>query len=214
MTYRSFTRRQALWTAAAAGLAASSGSAVFAQSREAVDMVKGNADAPVTVVEYASFTCPHCRTFHTQTFPKIRENFIETGKVKFILREVYFDRFGLWAGMIARCAGPERYFGVVDMIFDKQAEWLSGGDPSVIVENLKSLGRQAGLTNAEMDACLQDEDFAKALVEAYQKNATADQIEATPTLLINGEKQPNLPYGQLETLLNAALSASDAAPDN
>lgn len=214
MTYRSFTRRQALWTAAAAGLAASSGSAVFAQSREAVDMVKGSPDAPVTVVEYASFTCPHCRTFHMQTFPQIRENFIETGKVKFILREVYFDRFGLWAGMIARCAGPERYFGVVDMIFEKQAEWLSGGDPSVIVENLKSLGRRAGLTNAEMDACLQDEDFAKALVEAYQKNATADKIEATPTLLINGEKQPNLPYGQLETLLNEALSASGAAPDN
>ena len=73
-----------------------------------VEMALGAEDAPVTVIEYASFTCPHCRNFHQNTFKQVKENYVDTGKVRFIYREVYFDRFGLWAGMVARCGGPEK----------------------------------------------------------------------------------------------------------
>ena len=76
------------------------------------DMVLGNAEAKVTLVEYGSYTCPHCRDFHAEVFKKLKADYIDTGKVKFIFREVYFDRYGLWAAMMARCGGPTRYFGI------------------------------------------------------------------------------------------------------
>lgn len=212
MTRSLLTRRKALQTVAATGLSFSAGLPTLAdshaaQTREVLEMFKGAEDAPVTVVEYASFTCPHCKNFHLQVYPQLRENFIDTGKVKFVMREVYFDRFGLWAGMVARCAGPDRYFGVVDLLFEKQSEWLAGGDPTVIVENLRAIGRQAGLTNAELDDCLQDQDFAKALVETYQTNASADGVDSTPSFIVNGTKQSNMAYPQFEALLNDELDS-------
>lgn len=91
------------------------------------DMILGKLDAPVEVIEYASFTCPHCANFHDAVFDKLKKNYIDTGKVKFIYREVYFDKFGLWAAMVARCAGPEKYFPVSDMIYDTQKEWIGDG---------------------------------------------------------------------------------------
>ena len=95
------------------------------------DMVKGHSDAKVTIVEYASFTCPHCATFHKEIFPKLREQYIDTGKVKFIYREVYFDAPGLWGGLLARCVSPQKYFGVVDLLYKKQSKWASGSTEKV-----------------------------------------------------------------------------------
>jgi protein-disulfide isomerase len=210
MTHRLISRRTALKAGAASGIALASGLPAWAQQApvlDAQDMVLGAEDAPVTVIEYASFTCPHCEHFHRTVFPEIRANFIDTGKVRFVLREVYFDRYGLWAGMVARCAGSDRYFGVVDMLFEKREEWLAGGDQATIVENLRGIGRQAGMTNADLDACLNDQDFAKALVEAYQKNATADEVEGTPTFIVNGTKQSNMDYPAFEALLNQELES-------
>ena len=210
MTCNHISRRQALQGTLTTGLLLSGGLPAFAQdapAREVLEMSKGAEDAPVTVIEYASFTCPHCASFHTEVYPQVRANFIDSGKVRFVMREVYFDRFGLWAGMIARCAGPDRYFGVVDLLFQKQSEWARGSDASVIVEGLKSIGRQAGLTNDEMDACLEDQAFAKSLVETYQKNATADEVSGTPTFIVNGTKQSNMAYPQFEAMLNAELDS-------
>lgn len=93
---------------------------------EVLEMTKGNPDAAVTLIEYASFTCPHCRSFHENVMPQLEEEFIEPGLINFVYREVYFDRYGLWAGMMARCAGPLRYFGIVDLIYEQQAEWTQG----------------------------------------------------------------------------------------
>ncbi len=208
MTKSLLTRRLTLQTAAAAGLSMAGGLPVLAQEGpEVLEMVKGAEDAPVTVIEYASFTCPHCQRFHLQVYPGIRENFIDTGKVKFIMREVYFDKFGLWAGLVARCAGPERYFGVVDLIFEKQSEWMSGDNEATIANNLRAIGRQAGMTNADIDACMQDQDRARALVETYQKNATADDVRGTPSFIINGTKQANMDYPDFEALLNKELDS-------
>lgn len=209
MSCNHITRRHALKTSLATGLMLSSGLQAHAQgsTREVLEMSKGSDDAPVTVVEYASFTCPHCARFHLDVFPQVRANFIDEGKVKFVMREVYFDRFGLWAGMIARCAGPDRYFGVVDLLFERQSEWLSGGDPTAVVDSLKAIGRQAGMVNDEMDACLEDQQFAKALVESYQTNATADEISGTPSFIVNGTKQSNMGYQQFAAMLNAELDS-------
>ena len=82
------------------------------------DMALGAEDAPVTIIEYASYTCPHCATFHAGPYKQLKADYIDTGKVRFIFREVYFDKYGLWASMIARCGGPEKFFGISDLIFD------------------------------------------------------------------------------------------------
>lgn len=171
-----------------------------------IDMALGNADAPVTVVEYASFTCPHCRHFHDDVFGKIKANYIDTGKVRFILREVYFDRFGLWAAMLARCGGEMRYFGVVDLIFGKQQEWTKGNSAPEIVGNLKKLGRAAGMDDATMDQCLQDAPMAEALVAVYQQHMAEDDVPGTPTFFINGQQFSNMSYPDFAKALDAALA--------
>ena len=78
------------------------------------EMILGDVNAPIEIIEYASMTCPHCANFHSDVYPQLKANYIETGKVKFVFREVYFDKYGMWASMIARCAGPDRFFGVID----------------------------------------------------------------------------------------------------
>ncbi|WP_136683373.1 DsbA family protein [Falsirhodobacter xinxiangensis] len=169
------------------------------------DMTMGSADAPIELVEYASYTCPHCADFHTNVFDKLKAEYIDTGKVRFVMREVYFDRYGLWAAMMARCGGDMRYFGISDILFDTQREWAGSQDPSVVVENLKRIGRQAGMDNATIDACMGDAAMAQALVDSYQKNAEADAITGTPTIIINGEKHSNMSYEDLKEILDAEL---------
>ena len=173
---------------------------------EVPDMVLGNADAPVTLVEYASYTCPHCAQFHDTVFKDLKKDYIDTGKVKFVFREVYFDRFGLWASMVARCGGEMRFFGISDMLYDQQEDWIAGGDPAAIAENLRRIGRTAGMDDATLDACLKDEAQAKALVAWYQANAEADGVESTPTLIIDGVKHSNMAYDELKTLIDTALA--------
>jgi len=168
-------------------------------------MIIGNPDAPVTVVEYASFTCPHCRDWHESVFLKLKQNYIDTGKVKFEMREVYFDRFGLWAGMLARCGGDMRYFGIVDILFKTQKEWAAG-DPAAIAANLRRIGRTVGLNDDMISACLNDGARAQAMVALYQQNATADKVEGTPTFIINGTKYSNMGYDAFAKILDAELA--------
>jgi protein-disulfide isomerase len=172
---------------------------------EVPDMVLGAADAPVTVIEYASYTCPHCKTFHDSVFDQLKTNYIDTGKVRFVYREVYFDRYGLWAAMVARCGGETRYFGISGMLFDQQRDWAASDDPAVVVENLKKIGRTAGMDDTTLDACLRDNTMAQAMVAAYQAHAAADAVEGTPTLIINGEKHGNMSYADLSKILDEKL---------
>ncbi len=173
--------------------------------REIVEMTMGDPDAPVTVIEYASFTCPHCAAFHRDVFPRLKEEYIDTGRIHYIMREVFFDRPGLWAAMLARCAGEDRYFGMAGLLFERQDTWARPAEAPVIVEELQALGRQAGMTRETMDACLQDNDFARALVARYQEQATADNIQSTPSFIINGEQVGNLPWEQFSARIDAAL---------
>ncbi|MEH6773881.1 MAG: DsbA family protein [Cereibacter changlensis] len=170
------------------------------------DMTIGAADAPITMVEYASYTCPHCATFHSEVFKQLKTDYIDTGKVKFTFREVYFDRYGLWASMVARCGGEMRYFGISGILFETQKEWAASNEPATVVENLKKIGRTAGMDDATLGACLEDGAMAQAMVDAYQKNSAADDVTATPTIFVNGEKHSNMSYADLKEILDAELA--------
>ncbi len=171
-----------------------------------VDMVQGAEDAPVTIIEYASYTCPHCANFHEGPYKKLKADYIDTGKVRFIYREVYFDRYGLWASMIARCGGEEKFFGISDLIFKGQSDWIRAGGPTEIVDALRKIGRLAGLENDTLEACLQDGEKAQTLVAWYQENAEKDGVEATPSFIVNGEKVSNQSYEDFKTLIEAELA--------
>ncbi len=212
-------RRSFLGTAAMAAIAAGLGAftpfGAFAQDTAEADpaeapvvqeMMLGSPDAPVEVIEYASFTCPHCAQFHDDVFAELKANYIDTGKIRFINREVYFDRYGLWAGMVARCAGdPKRYFGIADILFSKQRDWLGDGEAETVIRNLRTLGKTAGLTDEMLDTCLNDQPMAEALIAEFQKNMEADQVEGTPTFFIDGEKYSNMSYGEFAAILDAKL---------
>lgn len=173
------------------------------------DMTLGNPDAPVTVIEYASFTCPHCATFHKGPYKQLKTEYIDTGKINFVYREVYFDRFGLWASAMARCAGtPQAFFGITDMLYAAQAEWAraGGGDPAAIVEEMRKIGRLAGLESDQLDACLQDNDQLRTLVAWYQQNAEEHGISSTPSFVIDGTTYQNMSYEEMARLIEEAAS--------
>ncbi len=174
---------------------------------EVPDMVLGNPDAKVTLIEYASFTCPHCATFHASTFKDLRRAYIDTGLIRFVYREVYFDRFGLWAAMVARCGGDARYFGIAEMLYAQQRDWTASGDPMKVVENLRRIGRVAGLDDAALDACLSDGAMAQAMVAKFQADTAADGIDSTPSLVLNGRKYGNMPFADLRRLIEAEIAA-------
>ncbi|MFY9210116.1 MAG: DsbA family protein [Aestuariivita sp.] len=168
------------------------------------DMQLGNPDAPVTVIEYASYTCPHCATFHQGTYKQLKADYIDTGKINFIYREVYFDRYGLWASMIARCGGAERFFGITDLIYQRQAEWTRAGTPPQIADELRKIGRLAGLEDDALEACLQDQDMAQTLVAWFQQNAEEHGVESTPSFVINGKTYKNMNYDDFSALIDEA----------
>ena len=199
------TRRQTLAAALALAVLPAIGSAQ--ETRVVQEMSIGDPNAPVTLVEYAMLTCPHCAAFNAEVLPKIKASFIDTGKVRLVFREVYFNKPSLWAAMIARCAPADRYFGIVDVMFRTQSEWAATQDPTQLLQKLYGIGRQAGLTDAAMDACMQDRAMAEALVGEYQKHAEADGIDSTPTFLSNGRKEPNMSWDNFEAKLNEALGA-------
>ena len=172
-----------------------------------VEMVLGNPDAEVTVVEYASFTCPHCASFHAGAFKDLKKDFIDTGKIKFVYREVYFDRQGLWAAIVARCGeGAEnRYFGIAEMIYENQRVWARQEDPAAIVDSLRRFGKTAGLTDTQLDQCFSDADTAQKLYARYLQLAEEDSVKSTPTFIINGDLYSNMPYAEMSDIINAAL---------
>lgn len=170
------------------------------------DIPMGSPDAKVTIIEYGSFTCPHCADFHKTVFGQIRKDYIDTGKVRFIFREVYFDKFGLWAGMMAQCGGAPRYYGIVDMIYDEQRDWFGDGADQTIADNLRKIGLKAGLSQEQLDACLNDQKKAQAMVATYQKHATDDAIDATPSFIINGQKYSNMSYDDFRKIIDAKLA--------
>jgi protein-disulfide isomerase len=151
---------------------------------QAGDHVLGDPKAPITLIEYASFTCPHCAQFSVAVLPEVKKKWIDSGKVKLIYRDFPLDQTALKAAQLAECSGKDKYFGVVDMIFSTQARWATVSDP--IGELAKSL-RIAGMGDAEVKACLANDGVANAVIADYRGGETLG-VNSTPTLFINGQE--------------------------
>ncbi len=157
----------------------------IARAAEVSEQVLGDAAAPVTVVEYFSFTCPHCARFHAETFPEIRKRYIDTGKVRWVFRDFPLDRYALFAAVIAHCAGPERYPAFVEVLLETQKQWAFADDPVTALKNLAQLG---GLAPEQVDACLQDQKMVDAVLKMRLEGERNYGIDSTPSFLIGGRK--------------------------
>jgi protein-disulfide isomerase len=145
------------------------------------EMAMGPESAKVTVVEYASATCPHCAAFHKDTFPTLKAEYIDTGKIRFIFREFPLNDAALAGFMLARCAPKEKYFPILDVIFSTLQEWTK--DP---LNGLKGISQQAGFTAEQFDACLKNETVAKQIL-ATRDAGEKFGVGGTPTFFINGK---------------------------
>ena len=167
----------------------------FAQNASPVDVAKpvslpdmalGPKDAAVTVTEYASMTCPHCAAFTEQVFPKIKEAFIDTGKIRFVFREFPLDIKAAAGSMLARCIAKDdsgKYFAVIDMLFKQQNDWVM----KETAASLTRIGKQAGLSQEAVEACLKDQTLLDKIAADQKFANEVLKVNSTPTFFINGE---------------------------
>ena len=149
------------------------------------DIVVGKADAPITVVEYASMTCTHCAAFYTGTYPTLVSKYIDSGKVKFILREFPLDPLATAGFMLARCEGADKRAAVVDLLFDKQQSWAFVDKP---LEALSDILKQTGMSKDKFEACLKDQKLYDQVNEVRDRGAQKFGVSATPTFYFTGTK--------------------------
>ncbi|MCR9215107.1 MAG: DsbA family protein [Proteobacteria bacterium] len=167
------------------------------------DRVLGDRDAPLTIIEYASMTCPHCASFHLGSFVDIKENYIDTGKAKLVFRHFPFDRYAFQASVLAECSGPDKFFAVTDILFKRQAEWARASDPT---QALIKIGKQAGISQSKFEACLADEALGEAILSQRLVGSTEYKVNSTPTLFIEGEKyEQNRDFPTLDSHLKSLL---------
>ncbi len=149
------------------------------------DIVVGNPDAPVTIVEYASMTCSHCADFHSESYPAIKTDYLDTGKAKLILREFPFDPRALGAFMLARCAGDDKRTAMVDVLFDQQTTWATAQNAST---ELLKIAQLAGMTQDQFTACLSNTELQGQIVAVQKAGQDQFGVNATPTFFINGDR--------------------------
>ena len=152
---------------------------------ELPELALGSSDAKVVIVEYASMTCGHCANFHTKVFPELKEKYIDTGKVRFILREFPLENLAAAASMLARCAGGEKTFSLVGVLFERQAEWVIRGNP---VPRLFEIAKQAGFTQESFDKCLTDQKLLEQISAVRTRANEKFGVNSTPTFFINGKR--------------------------
>ncbi len=162
---------------------ATAGNAPLAEA--VAEMAMGRDDAPVTMIEYSSLACPHCAAFHRDVLPKIKETYIDTGKVRLVYRDFPLGGLALAAAMVARCGGRQKYFGFIEVLYRSQAQWSRSDDPR---RELARVARFGGISQKDFDACLVNEplmtDIRERAADAQQKFG----IDSTPTFIIDGEK--------------------------
>jgi protein-disulfide isomerase len=149
------------------------------------DVALGPTDAKVTIIEYASMTCSHCAAFHKETYPELKKRYIDTGKVRFILREFPLDPLATAGFMLARCDGDSKYYPITDLLFDNQSAWAFTSKP---LDALQQMMKQAGFSKEKFEACLKDQKLYDA-VNAVRKRADETfKVNSTPTFFINGQR--------------------------
>jgi protein-disulfide isomerase len=148
------------------------------------EKTQGDPKAPVTLIEYAAVTCPHCSDFFMHQFPEIKSKYIDTGKVHFIFREFPLNALDVAGFMLARCAGDDNYFPIVDTLFEKQREWVVQKP----LEPLMAIAKQAGFTQESFEACLKNQKIEDGIKEVRERAAQKFGVSGTPTFFINGKK--------------------------
>ena len=182
-------KRHVIFGSAALASLALGGASSFAQNLAGLndppafgEMTLGPATAKVTVIEYASATCPHCAAFHNKTYPALKKEYIDTGKIHFVFREFPHQDAALAAFMLARCAPKEKYFPLIDVLFATQTEWAQNP-----LAGLNKIAQQAGFTKESFEACMKNETVAKDIL-AVRSKAEGFGVTSIPTFFVNGEK--------------------------
>ena len=179
----------------------------FDLEKALADRVLGRPDAPVTLIEYSSLTCPHCATFHKDTLPKLKADYIDTGKVKLILRDYPFDQAGARAAMLARCVPEPRYFAFMDMLFANQDKWTRGNFQENLIQNAKL----AGVSGELATACMSNEALLKGILTRRMEGEKAFQIDSTPTFVLNNGAAKIVgaqPYDEFKRAIDRLLPKS------
>lgn len=163
----------------------------------------GKADAPVTIIEYASLTCPHCAHFMETVLPTIKSEFIDKGKVRLVYRDFPLDNLALTASVVARCAGPDKYFPFVETLFASQKKWVRDSNPMVALSRIARLG---GMSQATFEACLKKKEIADKVLEQRLEADKKYGVNSTPTIIVNGDLYSGaLGVGQLRAVINEKL---------
>lgn len=178
------------------------------------DMALGDPDAPVTVIEYASVTCPHCATFHEEVFPEIKANYVETGKVRFIFREFPTApaNLSVAGSMLARCAaeksGPDAYFVILSALFSTQRTWIYGESPR---DELLKIAAQAGMDANDFDACVKRQELLDYLNENIKEGSEKYNINSTPTFVLDGQTRHFSNAADFSSAIDEILEKKGAA---
>jgi protein-disulfide isomerase len=169
------------------------------------EMIMGNDKAPVTVIEYASMTCPHCAFFQEKTFPELKKRYIDTGKVRYIFREFPLDTLAAAAFMLARCSGEKdnsKYFAMIDTLFRQQRQWAVEKP----IPPLMAIAKQAGFTEKTFDACLANQKMLDGIESIRQRAVKTFKVQSTPTFFINGTAYPGaLEIDEMAKLIDAQV---------
>lgn len=146
------------------------------------DMVLGDANAPITMVEYSSLSCPHCAAFHANILPEIRKNYIDTGKVKLVMRDFPLNRPAVEASLLAHCVSPMAYWGMTEQLFKTQSGWVTENSTMM----LATIAAAAGINGQDFQQCLADEAKKQKIVQSVEQASAVFKIDSTPTFVING----------------------------
>jgi protein-disulfide isomerase len=165
----------------ASGASAPSGSVALS----ADDRFIGKPDAPITIIEYASMTCPHCAEFHRETLPKLKEAWIDTGKAKLVFRDYPLDGSAVKASLLARCAPPDKFYGYIDILFKSQEAWAHSPDPVPALQRFAKLG---GMSDEQFQACMKDDVVQNKIIASRLAGEKEFKVESTPTFIINGKR--------------------------
>ena len=169
------------------------------------DVAQGSADAKVTIIEYASLTCSHCARFHKETYPELKKRYIDTGQVRFILREFPLDPLATAGFMLARCDGEAKYYPVADLLFEQQRTWAFSEKP---LDALQQTMRQAGFSKEKFEACLKDQKVYDGINATRKRGEEKFKVDSTPTFFINGQRHAGaLTIADIEKIIKPILGA-------
>jgi len=183
-----------------AALALGSVSAAQAQDKPwVIDEVMGKADAPITIIEYSSLTCPHCAKFHAETFPKVKADWIDTGKAKLIFRDLPWDPLAQATAMVSHCSG-DRYFAFINTFFRTQEQWTSNPSPLAAIKTIAKLG---GMGDDQVDKCLSDNGLLNEINARKDDAQSRYKVDSTPSFIIGGKLYSgDMPYDEFAKLLS------------